>query len=122
MVGGKIDTLRERPGLGLVLSDYKTAKGIYMSHLLQVAGLYRRMLKEWLNLDVPYVEIVTFPKQAEEDIHILLADAGGCTKDGVRIDIPDFFVSLEKQAERNIGTYRFQQEIDNKVFPYIPKK
>jgi hypothetical protein len=43
-VAGRIDTLREREGLGLVLSDYKTTKSIYVTHLLQVVGGYRPMM------------------------------------------------------------------------------
>src|SRR5258708_5740980 len=39
-VGGKTDTLREREGFGLILSDYKTSKNIYMEQLLQVVGGY----------------------------------------------------------------------------------
>lgn len=116
-VGGKIDTLRQREGLGLVLSDYKTSKGIYMEQLLQVIGGYRRMFREWLNMDIPYVEIVTFPKLAEDDMHILLADANGWTKDGVRTDIPGFFQKMEDQFARNAATYKFRADVDEKLFP-----
>ena len=116
-VGGKIDTLREREGLGLVLSDYKTSKGIYMEQLNQVIGVYRRAYREWRNMDIPYVEIVTFPKLAEDDMHVLLADKDGWVKDGVRTDVPDFFERMEAQAERNVGTYRFRAEVDELLFP-----
>lgn len=120
-VGGKIDTLREREGLGLVLSDYKTSKGIYMEQLIQVIGGYRRMFREWLNLDIPYVEIVTFPKLAEDDMHILLADKDGWVKDGVRTNISDLFLKIETQFERNVGTYRFRAEVDEALFPSFKK-
>lgn len=116
-IGGKIDTLRDREGLGLVLSDYKTSKGIYMEQLNQVVGIYRRAYREWKNLDIPYVEIVTFPKLAEDDMHILLADKDGWVKDGVRVNVPNFFGKMEAQAERNVGTYRFREEVDNLLFP-----
>lgn len=115
-VGGKIDTLRERDGLGLVLSDYKTSKDIYMEQLLQVIGGYRRMLREWLNLDVPYVEIVTFPKLVEDDMHILLADANGWVKDGARTEVPGLFNRIEAQFARNAETYKFRREIDERLF------
>lgn len=116
-VGGRIDTLRKREGLGLILSDYKTSKGIYMEQLLQVIGGYRRMLREWLNLEVPYVEIVTFPKEAEDDMHTLLADSQGWVKDGVRTDIPHLFERIEAQFARNASTYKFRQDIDELLFP-----
>lgn len=120
-VGGKIDTLRKRKGLGLILSDYKTSKGIYMEQLLQVVGGYRRMYREWKNLDIPYVEIVTFPKLAEDEMHVLLADANGWVKDGVRTDIPDFFKKIEAQFARNAATYKFRAEVDELLFPSTKK-
>lgn len=120
-VGGKIDTLREREGLGLVLSDYKTSKGIYMEQLIQVIGGYRRMFREWLNLDIPFVEIVTFPKLAEDDMHVLLADKDGWTKDGVRTNITDLFTKIEAQFERNVGTFHFRNEVEEALFPTIRK-
>lgn len=115
-VGGKTDTLRKREGLGIILSDYKTAKNIYMEHILQVVGGYRRMYREWKNLIVPYVEIVTFPKEEADDMHVFLADKDGWTKDGIRTDIPDFFDRVEQQFERNVATYRFKQDVDDKLF------
>lgn len=121
-VGGKIDTLREREGLGLILSDYKTSKGIYMEQLLQVIGGYRRMYREWKNLDIPYVEIVAFPKLAEDDMHVLLADDNGWVKDGVRTNIPGFFRKMEDQFARNAATYRFRAEVDELLFPAIKAK
>lgn len=117
-VGGKIDTLRERKGLGLVLSDYKTTKRIYVEQLIQVIGGYRRMLREWKNLDTPYVEIVTFPKLAEDDMHIMLADKDGWVKDGARTEIPGLFELCEKQFERNVGTYAFRNGVDRLLSEY----
>lgn len=120
-VGGKVDTLRDREGLGLVLSDYKTSKGIYMEQLLQVIGGYRRMYREWRNWIIPYVEIVTFPKLPEDGMHILLADKDGWTKDGVRTDVPDLFEKIEQQFERNVGTFKFRHDVDDLLFPKKPK-
>lgn len=116
-VGGKVDTLREREGLGLVLSDYKTSKGIYMEQLLQVIGGYRRMYREWRNWIIPYVEIVTFPKLPEDSMHILLADANGWVKDGIRTEVPDLFGKIEAQFARNTETFRFRNEVDDLLFP-----
>jgi len=116
-VGGKIDTLRRREGLGLVLSDYKTSKGIYMEQLLQVIGGYRRMFREWRHVVIPYVEIVTFPKLPEDGMHILLADKDGWVKDGVRTEIPDLFMKIEAQFERNVSTFHFRNEVDDLLFP-----
>jgi len=120
-VGGRIDTLRDRPGLGLVLSDYKTSKNVYISHFIQVIGGYRRMLREWAGIEVPYVEIACFPKDPEASTIIVLADANGFTRDGVRTEVKDLFIQTESQFERNLGTYTFQKEIENKLNPYIPK-
>ena len=75
------------------------------------------MLREWLNLDVPSVEIVTFPKLAKDDMKILLADKDGWVKDGVRTDIPNLFQRIEEQFERNAGTYAFSKEIEEKLTP-----
>lgn len=116
-VGGKTDTLREREGYGLILSDYKTSKNIYMEQLLQVIGGYRRMYREWKNIIVPFVEIVTYPKEAEDEMHVLLADENGWIKDGVRVDIPNFFQRMEDQFARNAATYKFRQDVDEKLFP-----
>lgn len=116
-VGGKIDTLRDRKGLGLVLSDYKTSKGIYMEQLLQVIGGYRRMFREWRNIIIPFVEIVTFPKSSEDDMHILLADKDGWVKDNVRTDIPNLFYKIEQQFARNVETFHFRNDIDDLLFP-----
>lgn len=123
MVGGRIDTLRERQGLGLVLSDYKTTKHIYISHLLQVVGGYRRMMREWHGIEIPYVEIVKFPKQQDLLTETILCDANGYSKNGgPTVVIPGLFKQLEDQFERNFHTYRFQKEIENEIFPpYVPK-
>lgn len=120
LCGGKIDTLRRRPNVGLVLSDYKTSKDIYVTQLIQVIGGYRRMYREWKGLNIPFVEIVTFPKEVEHTQHTLLADNSGWTKDGVRVDVPNFFQKMEDQFVRNFGGYRFKQEIEDKLNPYVP--
>jgi len=125
-VGGRIDTLREREGLGLVLSDYKTSKSIYISHLIQVIGGYRRMLREWYDMDVPYVEIVKFPKQEDQAMETLLCDANGWvrTVSGIaapRVEVPNLFQRVEDQFERNMGTYMFQKDIENVLTPPYKK-
>lgn len=117
-VGGRIDTLRDRKGWGLVLSDYKTSKSIYISHLIQVVGGYRRMLREWHGIEVPYVEIVKFPKQADQGTEVLLCDADGWTRNGdARVVMPGLFKRIEDQFERNYGTYIFQKDIENVLTP-----
>lgn len=126
-VGGVIDTLRERAGLGLVLSDYKTTKSIYISHLLQVVGGYRRMYREWCGVIIPYVEIAKFPKQEDQFLETLLCDENGWVKtiDGVpqpRVEVPGLFQRCEDQFERNLGTYRFQKEVENVLNPPYAKK
>ena len=131
---GCIDTLRRREIGGvqrLVLHDYKTSKSIYVTHLIQVVGGYRRMMREWYGLDIPYVEITKFPKQADVTMETLLCDADGWQKteyiDGVpytatRVEVPGLFAALEAQFERNYGTYRFQKDIENKLSPPYKKK
>lgn len=122
-VAGRIDTLRERKGLGLVLSDYKTTKSIYVTHLLQVVGGYRPMMNYWHGMDIPYVEIVKFPKQAGEKTETLLLDANGFSRNGQpRVVLPGLFSAFEQQFARNYGTYRFQKEYENVIFPPYEKE
>lgn len=123
-VGGMIDTLRERAGLGLVLSDYKTTKSIYISHLLQVIGGYRRMLREWYGIEVPYVEIVKFPKQEDISFESLLCRSDGWSRDGgvSWLSVPDLFGRCEAQFERNHGTYLFKKEVENVLNPPYQKE
>jgi hypothetical protein len=121
-VAGRIDTLREREGLGLVLSDYKTTKSIYVTHLLQVVGGYRPMMEYWHDMEIPYVEIVKFPKQADEKTETLLLDASGFRRNnGPRTELPGLFDALAAQFSRNYGTYRFQKDIENVLFPPFKK-
>jgi len=90
---GTIDRLAKRNGK-VVLSDFKTASGIYVESLLQVAG-YKVALKEWKDIDVDVLEIIRFGKE----------DAFFETRE---INDPQEIKSLEDQFIRNVLTYRFQ--------------
>lgn len=60
---GKFDRLHEREGK-VVLSDFKTSKAIYPSHLIQLGG-YSLALREWMDVDVDELEILRFGKDGE---------------------------------------------------------
>lgn len=57
---GTFDRLGARKGR-IVLSDFKTSKGIYFSHLVQL-GAYSLAIKEWLGIKVQEFEVLRFGK------------------------------------------------------------
>lgn len=63
--GGKFDRLAERPGVGLILSDFKTGKSIYVDQFIQL-GAYVRAIREWLKMEVSGIEILRFGKEEGE--------------------------------------------------------
>lgn len=107
-VGGKIDTVRQRGELILV-SDYKTSSGIYISAFHQTA-LYKRMMKEWYNMDTAGLEIVKFGKKPTDKVfESCFVTNEGCLLNGVFTEHPGLMDELEAQAVRNVATYRHQR-------------
>lgn len=64
--GGKFDRLSYRPGIGWVLSDYKTGKRIYVEQFIQFAS-YRKAIKRWWNLEVNALEVLRFGKDGASE-------------------------------------------------------
>lgn len=89
---GKYDLLSKRDGK-IVLSDYKTSKGIYLEHKIQLAA-YRLALRHWLDVRVDAIEILRFGKTGDEF-------------ETEYIDDVDFLAELEAQAIRCRETYGF---------------
>ncbi len=117
---GKFDRLVRRDGK-VVLGDHKTAKSIYISALVQVAG-YAMMTREWLGIHVDLLEIVKFPKEAKGTLEIVQAEADGMTINGERFHVPGLFKRLESQYIRNLETWRFQHEVEGVLTGYYDKK
>jgi hypothetical protein len=117
-VGGKIDSLRKR-GDVVILSDWKTAKKVYVSALHQLA-LYRRMCREWLGIKVDALEIVRFGKDGT--LEVAYADDSGLTIDGRKFDHPGLLIELEQQAERNALTYRHQAKVEKILTNYYEEQ
>lgn len=63
--GGKFDRLAYRPGVGLVLSDFKTSSGIYVDMFIQL-GAYVKAIDEWMEKKVDAMEILRFGKEDGE--------------------------------------------------------
>lgn len=117
---GKFDSLRKRADK-VVLSDWKTAKSIYVTNFIQLGG-YRRMLREWLGVTVDLLEIVKFPKEEKGFLEIATADADGMTINGERYQIPGLLTHLEQQYERNVGTWRFQGVVEKTLSDHYEAK
>ena len=94
---GKYDLLSKRNGY-LVLSDYKTSKGIYTEQLIQLAA-YRLALKEWCDINIDAIEILRFGKEDGEFETRYIYNKNELKK-------------LEEQAIRCVQTYYFIKEFD----------
>lgn len=93
--GGKFDRLVAR-NTHVVLGDYKTSKGIYQDHLIQLGG-YCIAIKEWFDIDVDVIEIIRFGKEdGEFEVKTV--------KSKKEIE------ALKEQFIRCVGTYRFMKE------------
>lgn len=89
---GKYDLLSRRSGK-IVLSDYKTSKGIYLEHKIQLAA-YRLALRQWSDIRVDAIEILRFGKTGDEF-------------ETEYVDDVQFLAELEAQAIRCRETYGF---------------
>jgi len=95
MVAGTFDRVAKRNGK-VVLSDFKSSKGIYESALFQLAG-YDIMLREWLGYEPDAWEVLRFGKE-DEDYETLY------------IDDKDKMNDFKEQFLRNVKTYRFMSK------------
>jgi len=67
-VGGTIDMLATIQGAN-ALVDFKTSKGVYADHVVQVAA-YRHMVMHERDVDIPAVYLVRLPKDgADFEVH-----------------------------------------------------
>lgn len=93
--GGKFDRLATRPGVGIVLSDYKTSSGIFHDQFIQL-GAYSVALREWSGINVDALEILNFHKTGDFDRVILKK--------------PEEIKAFEEQAIRCRLTHEFKQK------------
>ncbi len=96
---GKYDLLSRRDNK-IVLSDYKTSKGIYLEHKIQLAA-YRLALRHWLDIRVDAIEILRFGKTGDDFETEYIDDA-------------QFLGELEAQAIRCRETYGFLSKNEKK--------
>jgi ATP-dependent exoDNAse (exonuclease V) beta subunit len=103
MYAGRLDRLSRR-GEQVVLGDYKTSSGFYVSQFVQAAG-YRRAVREWLGLEVTLLEIIRLDKYrgrvetrtSQELAHVF------------KIDHAELLEVLDRQFIRNLETAKFRQ-------------
>lgn len=98
---GKFDRLVRRNGL-VILSDFKTSRGIYTDQFIQLAS-YKIAIEEWLGMQVHGLEVLRFGKDDAEFETKLVTD-----KDEIN--------AYESQAKRNRETYGFRQRFDKSPF------
>ena len=68
--GGKFDRLSTRT-TGIILSDYKTGKGIYPEQFLQLA-IYRHAIKKWLGINIDGIEVIRFGKDGAFETKLII--------------------------------------------------
>jgi ATP-dependent exoDNAse (exonuclease V) beta subunit len=93
--GGKFDRLAVRNGR-IVLSDYKTSKGIYDEMFIQLGG-YAIAILEWFGIQVEAIEIIRFGKENGEFEVKTINDSNEIN-------------ALKRQFIRCIDTYNFFRE------------
>lgn len=91
---GKFDRLARRKNR-LILSDFKTAKSMYLDQIIQLAA-YRIAIREWLGLNVEGLEVLRFGKEDGEFETLL-------------IDDPKELQMFEDQAIRCRQTYELRK-------------
>lgn len=99
---GRIDRLAER-GSQLVLSDYKTSTGFYVTQFIQAAG-YRLCVWEWLGKKVNLLEIIRLDKYKGKIETKTSADLAAVY--GIRHE--DLLAALTDQFLRNLDTAKFR--------------
>jgi hypothetical protein len=105
---GKFDRLARRPGVGLVLSDFKTSSGIYADQKIQLAA-YAVAIEFWMGLTVDAIEILRFGKDdGEFETELVTSKAA----------IHEFM----QQAKRCRATYEFKKQWDRPKYKPKGKK
>lgn len=100
---GTFDRLHRVEGK-IVLSDFKTSKGIYDSHLIQL-GAYSLALREWHGVHVDTLEILRFGKDGSFT-PLTISDSGA-------------ILELEQQAVRCRQTYEALRRIAKMRKDYV---
>ncbi len=98
---GKFDRLAMRPGVGLVLGDFKTSSGIYVEQFLQ-EGAYTPAIEYWLDAKlggetIRGLEILRFGKEDGKFEALLIKD-------------PDEIKAIVRQALVCRMTYSFRRK------------
>lgn len=95
---GKYDRLAERNGK-IVLSDFKTSSGIYITQFMQLAA-YAVALEYWKRIKVDALEVLRFGKK-DPEFETKLIDDG------------DAIAELKRQFIRTLRTHAFRTAYDS---------
>lgn len=121
MVASQIDLVLIRDGKVLI-RDYKTGKKIYISALHQTV-LYRRMCREWLNIQCDTLEIFKFSKDPGTiPVETCLVTNDGMTLNDTWLPYEGLLDELEAQTVRNIQTYRHTNGPEKLLSNYYKEK
>lgn len=104
---GKFDRLAYRPGVGVVLSDFKTSSGIFVKQKIQL-GAYAAAIRCWMGLEVDAIEILRFGK-----------DDGDFEDETIRDK--QIIQEFEEQALICRQTYKFKLKYDKRTYVKKPK-
>lgn len=116
-VASQIDLVLIRNG-EVIIRDYKTGKKIYISALHQTI-LYRRMLREWHNIQSNKLEILKFTKEPDSSpFETCVVDNTGLTINGTFFEREGLLELLESQTVRNIETYRHIHSVEKILNDY----
>lgn len=120
-VASQIDLVLIRDG-EVIIRDYKTGKKIYISALHQTV-LYRRMLREWLDVKCDKLEIFKFSKEPDTiPVETCIVDHMGLTINGQLLPYEGLLDELEAQTVRNIQTYRHAGTVERLLTKYYEAK
>lgn len=102
----------------VIIRDYKTGKKIYISALHQTI-LYKRMLREWLDIEANELEILKFSKEPETvPFESCVITNDGINLNGTMFPVKDCFQELEDQTMRNVATYRHTKHVEKILTDY----
>lgn len=110
-VAGKFDELSKKKDGRLGVVDYKTSKYIYITQFHQAAG-YRRIIKDWFDIETEFLEIVRFDK-TDGEFHVATIDDRGLWYDGdLKLEDVYMLSDMNEQFIRNVGTAKFMRKYD----------